>query len=81
MGQWTLMLREVSRTTGSVIGKVASLAVVPLVAVAEACSWYSVLTTSNLGHVAEESIWGLSVALLGQHLAHPRAGAEVAQGR
>src|ERR1700675_2075019 len=45
-------------------GPAGSPGVVPLIAVAEACSWYSVLTTSNLGHVAEESIWGLSAALL-----------------
>jgi hypothetical protein len=64
VAQWAVMLRETSRVTGSVVGKIASLAVVPLIAVAEACSWYSVLTTSNLGHVAEESIWGLSAALL-----------------
>jgi hypothetical protein len=31
--------------------------------VAEICSWYSVLTTSNLGHVIEESLWGLSALL------------------
>jgi hypothetical protein len=35
-----------------------------MIAIAETCSWYSVLTTSNVGHVAEESIWGVSVALL-----------------
>jgi hypothetical protein len=64
VAQWAVMLRETSRATDSVLGKIASLAVVPLIAVAEACSWYSVLTTSNLGHVAEESIWGLSAALL-----------------
>jgi hypothetical protein len=64
VGQWALILRKSSWATGSVLGKVASLAVVPLIAVAEACSWYSVLTTSNLGHVAEESIWGLSAALI-----------------
>jgi len=64
VAQWALMLHETSRATDSVLGKFASLAVVPLIAVAEACSWYSVLTTSNLGHVAEESIWGLSAALL-----------------
>jgi len=64
VAQWALMLRETSRATDSMLGKFASLAVVPLIAVAEACSWYSVLTTSNLGHVAEESIWGLSAALL-----------------
>jgi hypothetical protein len=64
VGQWAVMLRETSRATGSAVGKIASLAVVPLIAVAEACSWYAVLTSSNLGHVAEESIWGLSAALL-----------------
>jgi hypothetical protein len=58
------MLNEISRAARSRLGTVVSLAVVPLIAVAETCSWYSVLTTSNLGHVAEESIWGLSVALL-----------------
>jgi hypothetical protein len=64
VAQWAVMLHETSRATGSTVGKFAALAVVPLIAVAEACSWYSVLTTSNLGHVAEESIWGLSAALL-----------------
>ncbi|HEY4973980.1 MAG TPA: hypothetical protein VII41_10245, partial [Steroidobacteraceae bacterium] len=64
VAQWAVMLHETSRATGSAVGRYASLAVVPLIAVAEACSWYSVLTTSNLGHVAEESIWGLSAALL-----------------
>jgi hypothetical protein len=64
VGQWALVLRETSRTTRSVVAKIAWLALVPLIAIAETCSWYSVLTTSNLGHVAEESIWGLSAALL-----------------
>src|ERR1700687_1566486 len=40
VAQWAVMLRETSRATGSVVGKIASLAVVPLIAVAEACSWY-----------------------------------------
>lgn len=62
--QWAVMLRETSRVTGSTFGRFAALAVVPLIAIAEICSWYSVLTTSNIGHVAEESIWGLSGALL-----------------
>jgi hypothetical protein len=31
--------------------------------VAEVCSWYSAITTSNLGHVFEESLWGTSAAL------------------
>jgi hypothetical protein len=64
VGQWALLLAEISRAAKSTLGTAVALALVPLIAVAEACSWYSVLTTSNLGHVAEESIWGLSVALL-----------------
>jgi hypothetical protein len=62
--QWALLLREISRATGSVVGKTAATVMVPLIAIAETFSWYSVLTTSNLGHVAEESIWGLCAALL-----------------
>jgi hypothetical protein len=64
VAQWALMLREISRAAGSAIGIVTSAALVPLIAIAETCSWYSVLTTSNIGHVAEESIWGICVALL-----------------
>jgi hypothetical protein len=64
VAQWALLLRENSRAAGSPIGTVSSWALVPLIALAEACSWYSVLTTSNIGHVAEESIWGLTAALV-----------------
>jgi hypothetical protein len=64
VAQWALMLRETSRAAGSRFGNIVSVGLVPLIAIAETCSWYSVLTTSNIGHVAEESIWGLSVALL-----------------
>jgi diacylglycerol kinase len=62
--QWALLLRGVGQATGSRSAVVVSRAIVPLIAVAEICSWYSVLTTSNLGHVIEESIWALCAALL-----------------
>jgi hypothetical protein len=62
--QWAILLNQVSRATGSGVGRVTSLVMVPLIAIAEVFSWYSVLTTSNLGHVIEESLWGLSAALL-----------------
>lgn len=64
VAQWALLLNDASRVTGCWVGRVTSLALVPLILIAETCSWYAVLTTSNLGHVAEESIWGLCVALL-----------------
>ena len=64
VAQWALMLREAARITGSSFAKAISRALLPAIAVAEICSWYAVLTTSNLGHVLEEAIWGLSAALL-----------------
>jgi hypothetical protein len=64
VGQWAAMLRATSRTTGSVVAVTVSRVVVPLIVIAETCSWYSVLTTSNIGHVLEESIWGFSALLL-----------------
>jgi hypothetical protein len=62
--QWALLLRGISRATGSGVGRVTSVVMVPLIAIAEICSWYSVLTTSNIGHVLEESIWALSAGLM-----------------
>jgi hypothetical protein len=62
--QWALMLNEASRRIGSSFGKTSAFVMVPLIAVAEVCSWYSVLTTSNLGHVMEETIWALCAALM-----------------
>jgi len=64
VGQWALMLRQSARVTGCSTARVIAPFVVPLIVVAEVCSWYSVLTTSNIGHVIEESIWGLSALLL-----------------
>ena len=62
--QWALLLSEVARVTGSRRCRVAAASIVPLIVLAELFSWYSVLTTSNLGHVFEESIWGLTAGLL-----------------
>ena len=64
VAQWALLLGECARASRSVLAGVVSRALVPLIATAEVCSWYSVLTTSNLGHTAEESLWGLAAALL-----------------
>lgn len=62
--QWALLMGELARAAGSAVAKVAAVALVPLIAVAEACAWYAVLSTSNIGHVAEASIWSLSAALM-----------------
>ena len=62
--QWALILHGMSMLTGSPLGQVVSIAIVPLIALAEACSWHAVLTTAQRGHVAENSIWGVAAALV-----------------
>lgn len=63
VAQWALMMYEAGKAANSRVAQRIALIIVPLIAVAETCSWYAVLTTSNLGHVFENSIWGLSAAL------------------
>ena len=63
VAQWALILREVARATHASFARRAAALIVPLIAVAETCSWVAVLTTANLGHVIEESLWGLSALL------------------
>jgi hypothetical protein len=62
--QWALLLRGAALAVGSKAAAMVSRWVLPLIATAEACSWSAVLTTSNLGHVLEESLWGLTAALI-----------------
>jgi len=62
--QWALLLREAAAATASRFAHTVSRAVVPMIVVAETCSWHAVLTTANLGHVFEETLWGLCAALL-----------------
>jgi hypothetical protein len=64
MAQWALLLNYISRDAGSRFGVVVSWMIVPLIAVAEVCSWYAVLSTSYLGNAIEESIWSFSAVLL-----------------
>lgn len=62
--QWAMLLHTASQTYRSRWAATVSHWIVPLIVLAEICSWFAVLTTSNLGHVMEESLWGLSAAML-----------------
>ena len=62
--QWALILHRVAVWTGSPFGQVVSVAIVPLIVLAEGCSWHAVLTTAQRGHIAENSLWGISAALV-----------------
>lgn len=64
---WRVLAIPMGPLSGAA-GKAASSIMVPLTVIAETCSWYSVLTTSNIGHVMEESLWGLGAALLAASL-------------
>lgn len=60
--QWAVLLAGASMLAGSRAGRRVAAALVPVIAVAECFSWHAVLTTSNFGHVVEESLWGLAAA-------------------
>lgn len=64
VAQWALMLRGAAHANLSRFGAIIARAIVPLIALAKARSWHAVLSTSNLGHVLEESILGLCALLL-----------------
>jgi hypothetical protein len=81
VAQWALMLRQRAEATGHASAKIIPILIVPLIAVAEICSWYAVLTTSNAGHVVEETIWGCSAALVVVDMILMRAVGSPAQRR
>ncbi len=62
--QWALMLYHAAALGSSPFGQAVSLAVVPLIVLAEGFSWYAVLTTAQRAHIVENSLWGLSAALV-----------------
>jgi hypothetical protein len=64
MMQWALLLYACAREVRSPFGVTVSRLIVPLIAVAEVCSWSAVLTTCYLGNVLEESLWAVAAALL-----------------
>jgi hypothetical protein len=57
--QWALLLRQ----TGPGFAARAGTLIVPLIVVAELCSWGAVLSGNYLLHAVENSLWTLSAAL------------------
>jgi hypothetical protein len=66
--QWALLLHRIAVVNDSGFGQAVALAIVPLIVIAEIFSWHAVLTTAQRGHVVENSVWGLSAALMGASL-------------
>jgi hypothetical protein len=62
--QWALILHHLALLSDSLLVRVVSLLIVPIIVLAEGCSWYAVLSTAQRPHAAENSIWGLTAALV-----------------
>jgi hypothetical protein len=63
VAQCALFLYALGRKEGSRPVTVIAGVLVPLIVVAEICSWYAVLTTNYLGNAVEDSVWALGAAL------------------
>jgi hypothetical protein len=64
MAQWALLIGESSGPGQRDVARIISRVLVPMIAVAELCSWYAVITTNYLGNAAEQSIWTFASALV-----------------
>ncbi len=67
--QWAIVLRELGKVAHSDLAKTIAKTIVPLIALAECCSWYAVISTSFLGNVLENSLWTITFALIAVALA------------
>jgi hypothetical protein len=79
VAQCALTLRGYARAAGFRAGVTVSWLMVPAIAVAEICSWYTALSTDFAGSIVEESLWtatfaaaALSLARLGWNAVGPR---------
>ncbi len=62
--QWAIVLHHLAGRERSDIVRNLANAIVPLIVLAECCSWYAVLTTSYLGNAVENSIWAVTFSLI-----------------
>jgi hypothetical protein len=62
--QWAIALRVIAVQARSDLAVSASKLVVPLIVLAECCSWYAVITTNYLGNAVENSLWAATFLLI-----------------
>src|SRR5215471_2494978 len=62
--QWAIVLHAPAQATRADSAGNIAKAIVPVVAAAEACSWYAVITTNYLGNVLENSLWTAAFVLI-----------------
>jgi hypothetical protein len=63
--QWAIGLRQLGEMAGADTTLAVAAIIVPLIVVAQCCSWYGVLTTNYLANAIENSIWAAAFLLVG----------------
>ena len=63
--QWAIILSQLGAMTGSDTVLIASHLIVPMIVIAQCCSWYGVLTTNYLFNAIENSIWAVAFLVVG----------------
>jgi hypothetical protein len=62
--QWAIVLRLLADIANSDIARNCARLIMPLIVIAECCSWYAVITTNYLGNVFENSLWTATYFLI-----------------
>jgi hypothetical protein len=62
--QWALLLHLLTRLTQADTARNIANAIVPLILLAEACSWYAIITTNFVGNAIENSLWAVTFLLI-----------------
>jgi hypothetical protein len=65
VAQWAIILNQLGGITDAETALNAARVIVPLIVIAEICSWYAVLTTNYLGNAIENSIWAVAFFVVG----------------
>jgi hypothetical protein len=63
--QWAIVVRHLAKVAQSNLAVTISNSIVPLIVIAECCSWYAVITTSYLGNALENSLWAVTFLMIG----------------
>jgi len=63
--QWMIILGRLGAMAGADTTMNVAWVIVPLIVIAEVCSWYAVLTTNYLGNAIENSIWAVAFFIIG----------------
>jgi hypothetical protein len=63
--QWAIILHQLGTMTGADTTLNAALVIVPLILIAEAFSWYAVLTKKYWANALENSLWAVAFFIVG----------------